>query len=77
METLGQELSGGLSLLWDVWCLDSCSIKGKSGASRQWSWTEYQQKAKAFLVDQLVKNMPAMQETPVQFLDQEDLLEKG
>ena len=59
------------------WCLDSCSIKGKSGASRQWSWTEYQQKAKAVLVDQLVKNMPAMQETPVQFLDQEDLLEKG
>lgn len=21
METLGQELNGGLSLLWDVWCL--------------------------------------------------------
>ena len=26
---------------------------------------------------QLVKNPPAMQETPVQFLDQEDPLEKG
>ena len=26
---------------------------------------------------QLVKNLPAMQETPVQFLGQEDLLEKG
>ena len=26
---------------------------------------------------QLVKNPPAMQETPVQFLDQEALLEKG
>ena len=26
---------------------------------------------------QLVKNPPAMQETPVQFLGQEDLLEKG
>ena len=28
------------------------------------------------LVAQLVKNPPAMQETPVQFLGQEDLLEK-
>ena len=30
----------------------------------------------ASLVAQLVKNLPAMQETPVQFLDQEDPLEK-
>ena len=29
------------------------------------------------LIAQLVKNLPAMQETPVQFLGQEDLLEKG
>jgi len=29
------------------------------------------------LVAQLVKNLPAMQETPVQFLGQEDPLEKG
>ena len=29
------------------------------------------------LVAQLVKNPPAMQETPVQFLGPEDLLEKG
>lgn len=29
------------------------------------------------LVAQLVKNPPAMQETPVLFLGQEDLLEKG
>ena len=35
----------------------------------QYSW--------ASLVAQLVKNPPAMQETPVQFLVQEDLLEKG
>ena len=28
-------------------------------------------------VEQLVKNPPAMQETPVQFLGQEDPLEKG
>ena len=31
----------------------------------------------ASLVAQLVKNPPVMQETPVQFLGQEDLLEKG
>ena len=31
----------------------------------------------ASLVAQLVKNPPAMQETPVRFLSQEDLLEKG
>ena len=31
----------------------------------------------AFLVAQLVKNLPAMQETPVRFLGQEDPLEKG
>ena len=32
---------------------------------------------RASLVAQLVKNSPAMQETPVQFLDWEDPLEKG
>ena len=32
---------------------------------------------KASLVDQLVKHLPAMQETQVQFLGWEDLLEKG
>ena len=31
----------------------------------------------AFLIAQLVKNPPAMQETPVRFLGQEDPLEKG
>ena len=31
----------------------------------------------ASLVAQLVKNPPAMQETPVRFLSQEDPLEKG
>ena len=31
----------------------------------------------AFLVAQLVKNLPAMQETLVQFLDWGDSLEKG
>ena len=32
---------------------------------------------KASLIAQLVKNPPAMQETPVQFLGWEDPLEKG
>ena len=31
----------------------------------------------ASLIAQLVKNLPAMQETPVQFLGQEDPPEKG
>ena len=31
----------------------------------------------ASLVTQLVKNLPARQETPVQFLGWDDLLEKG
>ena len=31
----------------------------------------------ASLIAQLVKDPPAMQETPVQFLGQEDQLEKG
>ena len=31
----------------------------------------------ACLIAQLVKSLPVMQETLVQFLDQEDLLEKG
>ena len=32
---------------------------------------------RASLVAQLVKNLPIMQETPLQFLGQKDLLEKG
>ena len=39
------------------------------GYQLQYSW--------ASLVAQLVKNQPAMQETPVQFPDEEDMLEKG
>ena len=31
----------------------------------------------ASLIAQLIKNLPAMQETPVQFLGQEDPLDKG
>ena len=33
--------------------------------------------AMASLIAQLVKNLPGIQETPVQFLGQEDPLEKG
>ena len=36
-----------------------------------------QTRTQASLVVQLVKNLPAMQETPVGFLDQEDPLEEG
>ena len=35
------------------------------------------QKVKGFPVVQLVKNLSAMQETPIQFLGLEDPLEKG
>ena len=38
---------------------------------------EEQQERPASLISQLVKNPPAMQETPVRFLGREDLLEKG
>ena len=55
---------------------DPGSIPGSGRSSRegigyplQYCW--------AFLVAQLIKNPPAMQETPVRFLGQEDLLEKG
>ena len=34
-------------------------------------------KKQASLVAQMVKNLPAMQETPVRFLGQKDNLEKG
>ena len=39
------------------------------GCPLQYSW--------ASLVAQVVKNLPAMQETPVRFLDHKDPLEKG
>ena len=39
--------------------------------------SQIQRATSDYLRAQLVKNLPAMQETPVQFLGQEDLLEKG
>ena len=41
----------------------------RNGYPLQYSW--------GFLVAQMVKNLPAMQETPVQFLGRENPLEKG
>ena len=41
------------------------------------SFKKYILKMGAFLIAQLVKSQPAMQETPVGFLGWEDLLEKG
>ena len=38
---------------------------------------DFYYQCKASLIAQLVKNLPAMQETPVRFLGLEDLLEKG
>ena len=43
---------------------------GKGSATGVGLWTNQ-------TIAQLVKNPPAMQETPVQFLSWEDLLEKG
>ena len=42
-----------------------------------WSIQKEVQNFKTSLIAQLVKNPPAVQDTPVQFLGQEDLLEKG
>ena len=43
---------------------------------KRWSKCNYFT-ANASLITQLVKNLPALQETPVQFLGREDPLEKG
>ena len=44
----------------EIWLFNSCKVRG-TGAS---------------LVAQVVKNLPPMQETPVQYLGPEDALEK-
>ena len=44
----------------EIWLFNSCKVRG-TGAS---------------LVAQVVKNLPPMQETPVQYLSPEDALEK-
>ena len=45
--------------------------------SKDMNLSKLQEIVRACLIAQLVKNLPAMQETPVQFLGQEVLLEKG
>ena len=53
---------------------------GHQTALQHHSWgdlMQHHQQPRASLVAQLVKNPPAMQETPVQFLGREDPLEKG
>ena len=51
-------------------CAENCQTARQSGL------TSYPNKCEASLVAQLVKNLPAMQETWVQFLGWEDPLEK-
>ena len=50
----------------------SCGILDARGV-----WGESGHMYGASLVAQMVKNLPAMQETPVRYLSQEDPLEKG
>ena len=45
--------------------------------ARMWGKKESLYTARAFLIAQLVTNLPAVQETPVRFLGWEDPLEKG
>ena len=75
-------LEAELLLLWETLvgvlktfnCLDEAThiVDGNLLYSKS---TDY--RCWASLIAQLVKNSPAMQETPVQFLGREDLLEKG
>ena len=60
------------------WQLALCSSQTKFGNSWLWTYlcTTYNH-VKASLLAQMVKSLPAMQETPVQFLGREDPLEKG
>ena len=74
-----------LHLGWDEWSsgrmmvhLIHCLL-GFSGLGFFTAWRAYSQilsEQMAFLIAQLIKNLPAMQEIPVQFLDWEGPLEK-
>ena len=54
----------------------SMSFGGTSHLGTSFEWG-FPGGSRASLIAQLVKNLPAMQETPVWFLGQEDLLGKG
>ena len=57
-----------------LWSNFHIHTTGKTIALNIWTFVG---KVRASLIAQLVKNLPAMQETPVRFLGQEDPLEKG
>ena len=58
-------------------CYLSATGVRKCNVCNEQLYTIAQCTVRASLIAQLVKNPPAMQETPVQFLGQEDPLEKG
>ena len=57
-------------------CFSKCSLKQVSSLSLLDNWIKSLMRVQS-LIAQLVKNPPAMQETLVRFLGQEDPLEKG
>ena len=69
-----------MDLSWEIWCLET--VTNSSPHSKFMHHMLYLGALTSFsqppsLVAQLVKNPPAMQETPVRFLGWEDSLEKG
>ena len=62
-----------------VWRQLGSTVDAAVGQDRQGARGNYMHlcEVRASLIAQLVKNLPAMQETPVQFLGREDPLEKG
>ena len=53
-----------------------CIVRGVARSRTQLSNLHFTFPYRASLIAQLVKNLPAMKETPVQFLGQDDPLEK-
>ena len=73
-----QEKESKLEIMSHLTESESCSVVPDSLRSHG-PWNSLGQNTEywAFLIAQLVKNTPALQESPVRFLGQEDLLEKG
>ena len=56
----------------------TCICQGKGvGGGKYWEFGISRCKLRASLIVQLIKNLPAIQETLVRFLGWEDLLENG